>query len=176
MRSARRQRFFPAAAPAVLLAVGLLTGCGGGSGVCSELREPEGPQSGLHVIGDDVSYQTDPPTSGPHWAIEAPTGLQQAILPLPVQVRILESGGVLVQSADAGALAELAPLAESAKLPEDGLGSSLGDWLVIAPGPDDLDSLVVATAWTWKLQCTAVDLDAIRAFAEQRRHAAPGPD
>ncbi len=140
----------------------VLAACGAAESVCSELREPEDPQSGLHVIGDEVAYSSDPPTSGPHWAVDAPTGLQDAPLPLPLQVRVLESGGAVVQTADPAAMAELAPLAT--------------DWLVVAPGPDDLDALVMATAWTWRLECSAVDLDAITAFAEQRRQAAPGPD
>lgn len=160
----------------LVLAVMSLAGCGSATEVCTELREPEDPLSGLHVIGDDVAYSTDPPTSGPHWAVEAPTGLQEAVLPLPVQVRILESGGVVVQTADAEALAALADLASDGLTPPEGDRPAAEGSLVVAPGPADLDALVVATAWTWKLQCSAVDLEAVRVFAAQRRHAAPGPD
>ena len=67
-----------------------------------------------------------------------------------MQVTVLARGAVLVQYRDPAAAETLAPLADR------------GD-IVVAPAPD-LDEAVVATAWTVKLRCEAVDVDAIAAF------------
>ncbi|NCG25567.1 MAG: hypothetical protein GWP47_15745, partial [Actinobacteria bacterium] len=60
----RSPTFFAATVALGVLAVA----CGDGSpSACAELREPQDPQSGLHVIDPDgLTYTTDPPTSGPH--------------------------------------------------------------------------------------------------------------
>ncbi|MEQ1787783.1 MAG: DUF3105 domain-containing protein, partial [Acidimicrobiales bacterium] len=77
-------------------------------------------------------------------------------------VGILELGSVLIQH-DPGlatdALAELRGLA--------------GPDVVVAPNPD-LDDPVVATAWTFKRTCDAVDVDALQTFVDQR--VGHGPD
>jgi hypothetical protein len=130
---------------------------------CNELREPEDPASVQHVIGSiDFEYQTDPPTSGPHVGGAAPTGTFDAPLDLPIQVRILEQGGALLQYDPAVfAAAELAGFADVAT--------------VVTPG-DDLPAPLVVTAWTWKLSCQTIDSTAIEAFVGERPLAAPGAD
>lgn len=152
---------------AALGAVGalVLAACGANdSAACTETREPADPQSFSHVIDPDaVRYSTDPPTSGPHIAVEAPSGMLDSPIAAPIQVRILESGAALVQweGLDRDAVAVLNGLA--------------GPEVVVAPGRD-LPAAIVATAWTWKLTCDALDVDALVAFAAERPLSAPGTD
>lgn len=135
----------------------------GTDATCSELREALDPNSAVHLLSfDDVVWQTDPPTSGPHHAAPTPHGVQNAPIDPPTQVTILEGGGVLVQ---------YAPGLENSDL--EALGALAVDHVVVAPA-DGLPAPVVVTAWTWKLTCDAVDLDRIEEFARARVTDAPG--
>lgn len=133
---------------------------------CLELREPEDPGSGQHVLTEGaVVYRTHPPTSGPHVAGPAPEGVLADPLPAPIQVRLLEAGGVLIQydaSLSAPEVTELTDMASSS--------------LVVAPGLEALPDRIVATAWTWKLSCGSVEPARLAMFAEQRSGDAPGLD
>ena len=40
--------------------------------------------------------------------------------------------------------------------------------IVVAPAASPLPARIVATAWTWKLSCSAVDLRTLEAFAAER--------
>lgn len=133
---------------------------------CVELREAEDQQSGLHVLSDEgIVYLTDPPTSGPHASGASPTGVLESPLSPPVQVRVLEGAGIVVQY--------------DQRLTDDeisALGEIASDIIVVAPAAADLAAPVVATAWTWKLSCSEVDLARLETFAEQRRVDSPGFD
>lgn len=147
-----------------IAAIGVaVSGCGADApGGCVEVREAEDPASSRHIVGDGpVEYLTDPPTSGAHAAGPTPEGLVDVPIARPIQVRILEGGGVLIQFDPVIDGDRLAPLA--------------GVDTVVAPSTD-LPSPVVATAWTWKLSCDAVDPDRLRTFADARRGDAPGAD
>jgi hypothetical protein len=146
----------------------LVVACGGddAAATCVELREPEDQASGRHVLSEGtVEYQTEPPTSGPHIAGPTPAGVLDARVPREIQVRLLESGGVMVQYDDAVVGAELEQLRS--------IGSAT---IVVAPAASQLPTRIVATAWTWKLSCSAVDLRALEAFAAERPADAPGLD
>ena len=133
----------------------LLSGCGGDTaGPCIELRQPLDPLSDRHVLEPSaVSHLTDPPTSGPQLSGPAATGLLARPIPAAAQVRVLEAGGVVVQYADPITAPDVRTLLDASEVT-----------IVIAPA-DSLPAPVVATAWTWKLTCRTVDLDAIAKFA-----------
>ncbi len=146
----------------------LAIACGGGSGsaACVELREAEDQQSGLHVLSDEgLVYLTDPPTSGPHASGDSPTGVLDSPLLAPVQVRILEGAGVVVQYD-----------ARVSSTDIDALNAIAGAVVVVAPAADELPAPIVATAWTWKLTCSDADVERIQSFAEERRVDSPGFD
>ena len=92
-------------------------------------------------------------------------GVLDAGVPPEIQVRVLESGGVMVQYDDTVVGAELEQLRS--------IGSPS---IVVAPAASPLPARIVATAWTWKLSCSAVDLRTLEAFAAERPADAPGLD
>ena len=149
-----------------VLAALLLGACGddGGAGSgCTELREPEDPASVRHVIGDTgFEYRSYPPTSGPHFGVVAPSGVQDSPLQPAIQVRILERGSALVQY-------------DPAVVDGTEVEGFVDLGAVVAPG-DDLPAPVTVTAWTWKLTCASVDEERIERFIEERPADAPGAD
>jgi hypothetical protein len=128
---------------------------------CTEVRERLDPASAQHLLpgAPEPRYLTDPPTSGAHAVGTLPTGALDAPIPRPVQVAILEAGGVIVQYAGL-------PPADIERL-----RALAGGDVRVAPA-DRLPAPVVATAWTWKLTCSAVDPAALQRFVAA--HAGKG--
>lgn len=126
-------------------------------------RERLDPAYLVHVLQDGagVAYTSDPPSSGPHKPGPAISGVITEPLSRPIQVGVLERGDILIQHAP-----DLPPDQRSR------LDALAGPGVVVAPNPD-LPSPVVATAWTYKLRCTAVDVAALSRFVDQR--AGKGP-
>lgn len=128
-----------------------------GSGSCGKtITEPLAPDSLKHVLPGasdaGLSYATDPPTSGPHQpGAQSVVGVVAEPLPRPVQVGILEAGGILLQhkglSAD----------------DQRRLERQAGGDVRVAPNPG-LPAPVVATAWRHKLVCQGLDVEAMKAF------------
>jgi hypothetical protein len=140
-------------------------GSDGGEGACGPIvRESLDSAYLVHVLGGatDVEYTSDPPTSGPHQPGPPVDGVVDEPITRPIQVGILERGDILLQHRP-----DL-PATQRAEL--EALG---GDGVVVAPNPD-LDDPVVATAWTYKRTCEAVDVDALQQFIDER--AGKGPD
>jgi hypothetical protein len=145
-----------------------LAGCGSGGGSGSAdcgppRREALDPSSAQHVLGDGdgtATYQTDPPTSGPHAPGRALSGVLDEPLSRPAQVGVLEAGGILVQYRD---------LTDEEL---DELSTVAGDGVAVVPNAD-LPDRVVATAWLFKQTCSDVDVAALGRFVED--HAGPGP-
>lgn len=131
----------------------MLSACGGTTKACGvQVREELDPNHLLHVTDPSIAvYKTDPPTSGAHLSTSAPGGLVRVPLLPAVQITILERGDVLVQ------------YREPADLPA--LEGVVSNRAVVAPQPS-LPARVVVTAWTYKLTCKAVDVDAITKFAD----------
>lgn len=145
----------------------VLVACGRDqAATCVEVREPEDQASGRHVLTEGAAtYQTDPPTSGPHIAGPTPSGVLETPIARAIQVRLLEAGGVMVQYDRSLTAAEI-----------DELEAAASADLVVAPAIGELPDRVVATAWTWKLTCADVDVARIELFADARRADAPGLD
>ena len=126
--------------------------------------DPLDPRSTQHLLpgAPPPSYSTDPPTSGPHVSGGTVTGVQRRPIDEPVQVAVLEEGGIVVQyrpDVPAGERESLASVAEDA--------------VVVAPNPS-LPEPVVATAWRHRLVCRSVDLAVLRAFVAERKGRGPG--
>jgi len=154
------------------MALACSAGCGGPAHRASTpatacgpaFQERLDPRSTLHLFpgAAEPSYQSDPPTSGPHQLGPPPTGVVTTPIPRPRQVAMLESGYVILQYRDLPApqLSQLAGMA--------------GPLVTVAPAAGPLPTRVVATAWTWKQECGSVDaggLDALRAFVTAHKGA-----
>jgi drug/metabolite transporter (DMT)-like permease len=160
----RRPRVPTGSTPAVLvLVVALaLVGCGdgvpgGGGGPCEATRTEElDPNSNQHVLPNapPPEYLSDPPTSGPHQPSRELSGVVDEEIPAPVQVGLLEVGGVLIQYDADLEDATLADLAD------------LDPVVVVAPN-DDLPEPVVATAWRHKMVCSEASLADLRDFVAE---------
>ncbi|MDP9389154.1 MAG: DUF3105 domain-containing protein, partial [Actinomycetota bacterium] len=136
----------------------------GTAGACGPVtREPLDPGSTRHVLpgAPEPTYTAgDPPTSGPHLAGGAVRGVQAEPLPRPVQVAVLEEGGVVIHHRG---------LSEADRRAVEALA---GDDVVVAPHPA-LATAVVATAWGHRLVCQRVDVAALEAFVADRRGRGP---
>ena len=165
----RFRPFRPGPVVAAVMALLLLGSCGGGGDGDScgpETREPLDPGSVQHVLpgAPEPVYTTDPPTSGPHQAGGAVGGVHTTPLSRPVQVAVLEAGGVVVQHDD------LDPTGRAR------LEALAAQDVAVAPNPD-LPSAVVATAWQHRLECGDADeasVETVERFVGAHRGVGPG--
>jgi drug/metabolite transporter (DMT)-like permease len=157
----RRNRAVPTIVAALCLAV-LLPACTSSSRTCDNaVRERLDSRSDQHLLGGapDPTYRTNPPTSGPHRVGAWPTGALHEPIQLSKQVAMLEGGAVLLQYRG---------LRTDEQRRLEALAS---DTVTVAPGRD-LPARIVATAWTWKQTCRAVDVTRLRGFV--RAHGGKG--
>ncbi len=125
------------------------------------------PRSTNHLFtgAPEPTYLSDPPTSGPHRLGPPYRGALTTPISRPSQVAMLEAGFVLLQYRG---------LAPDQVAVLDGLA---GDLVTVAPPAGLLPSPVVATAWTWKLECGSAApaaVSAIRTFIAAHQGAGFG--
>ena len=164
-----------------LLALGLFAGCAGST--TAKLVTPDDDPAGValeegcsavesfedggneHVAdGSEVDYNSEPPTSGPHYAVPADPGLYATPLAEEQLVHNLEHGQIVIYfspTAPEELVAELRELVAS-----DPVGLIAVPY-VAASGPGE----IVLTAWTRLQRCngfSGADIDAFRAEFEGR--------
>jgi hypothetical protein len=106
-----------------------------------------------------TEYNSNPPTSGPHYPNIAPWGIHDQPIANELQVHNLEDGGVVIQYKD---------------IPTDVLDQLRGivgrytDKVVLAPN-DTLSNAIVLTAWTRMVRLGAFDEQKIVEFIEAYR-------
>lgn len=139
-------------------------GVGGAPG--SQVR---GPGEQFPSMGNDHlpvgqpftgTYNSDPPTSGPHWGVEPPFGVNEQPVPVEAQVHGLEDGGVAINydcdlyQGDCGELKDaLAEITRS------------GQRVMLAPYDlGNAGAPIVLTAWQRMLKLEALDRDRILQF------------
>jgi hypothetical protein len=157
--TARIARFWGALSITVVAAATVLVGCGSKSnaatGCGQPFREPLNPNSLQHVIDPaSVTFTTDPPTSGPHLFTTPPRGVVTRLLLPAEQVTILETGDVLIQYREAADAAAVQALTQTG--------------VTIAPNTT-LKQRVVATAWTYKLECGGLDQSSLQRFISSHK-------
>ena len=157
--TARIARLCGAASLGLFLGAASLSGCGGksnaGSGCGQPFREPLNPNSLQHVIDPaSATFTTDPPTSGPHLFTLPLRGVVDKALHPAEQVTVLEAGDVLVQYRDAADAAAARALSQTG--------------VTIAPNAT-LTKRIVATAWTYKLECNGVDQPSLQRFIDSHK-------
>ncbi len=132
--------------------------CSSENGCDLPRQEPLSSSSSLHLLGNtEVTWETNPPTSGPHYPIPPKGGNYDYVLSNLEQVSFLESGGVIVQ---------YLPDIYGNNHPK--LASFASNYVIISPN-ETLESLLVATAWTWKLSCKEYDFESLAKFIAERQ-------
>jgi hypothetical protein len=134
-----------------------------------------------HVpIPSDVQWDSNPPSSGPHYPIWAAFQAYTTPVPRGYYVHDLEHGAIvfLYNCGDAGCPDVAAALQSvSDGLPDDPVCTSAGQGVrvrtVITPDPL-IDVPVAAAAWGWVYKAQCVDLPTLRDFA--RTHYGQGPE
>ena len=121
-------------------------------------------QQHLQAGQDYTSYNSTPPTSGPHAPAPAPCGVSSEPIPNTVQVHDLEHGVVMVQYRPGLDPSQVQALQE--------LGRSYSSHVIVAPYPG-LPTPVAATAWTKLMRLDRADVGRLRRFIDQFRQHGP---
>lgn len=122
-----------------------------------------------HVAeGTTVEYESDPPTSGPHYPSWAPTGIHREVIRDEYLVHNLEHGQVVIfyhptEISDDSAR-KITELTEEFD----------GQWdAVLAVPRPDMDVELTLTAWTYKMELDSFDEELIDAFVDAYRGRGP---
>ncbi|CAN5647709.1 hypothetical protein BH24ACT22_BH24ACT22_02690 [soil metagenome] len=119
------------------------------------------------VNAEHKSYNTNPPTSGPHTEEMAPWGVSTEPVSDENQIHNLEDGGIAIQYGDDVEPGEVRALA-----------TIMGDYetVILAPRPTLSENQIAVTAWGRIMRLDSVDEDKIRDFINtfegQDHHAA----
>jgi hypothetical protein len=131
-----------------------------------------------HVaIGTHVTYDSNPPSSGPHYPIWAAYQAYDTPVPREYYVHDLEHGGVaLLYKCDGACPAILDALTRvSNALPDDPLCNGEGVRVRTVITPDLLlDVPVAAAAWGWTYKADCPDLPSLTQFVKD--HYGQGPE
>lgn len=116
-----------------------------------------------HVpVGTVVTYNSNPPTSGPHYAEWTRAGIYDQAPDDRNLVHSLEHGYVIIFYHDKTLKDRLAKLAQDLRV-----------WKLIVIPRDNLDAPLALTAWTRILKLQSVDEAKIRDFVNTFRDAGP---
>jgi hypothetical protein len=149
--------------------------------MCGEQVQTFQPAAGPHVSdGTEVSYATNPPSSGPHYAKWARWNVtyDDPILPRENYVHNLEHGGVvLLYRCDTPCPAVVAGLEGlAAELPQDPKCTPPIRTRTLIVNDPELPAgvQVAAAAWGVTYKASCLDLNSVEAFV--RDHVAHGPE
>lgn len=170
--------------PFALTAAAAAIGCGGGggaanSGTCTGTAAQQPITAATHhPVGTELTWSTNPPSSGPHYVLWARWGVHQQPVPRGYWVHNLEHGGVAVLyrcGADCATVrAQLESLVRS--LPGEPMCLPVGRDLprrVLLTEDPELDVPVAAAAWGYTYRAGCVDPASLRAFVLDRTGHAP---
>ena len=125
---------------------------------------PDQGRTHLSAGGKYASYNSTPPTSGPHDPNPAPCGVSTEPIPNEVQVHDLEHGAVMVQYRPGLDQAQVQALTT--------LGRSYSSHVIVAPYTG-LSTPVAVTAWTKLMTLDRADTGKIRTFIDLYRQHGP---
>ena len=169
MKKVRRWAFIGVASLFALMIIGSFAlsafpGSGGGGGGRTSLAEGVGEsvpiEGASHVpVGELVSYDTVPPTSGNHWGVPADCGVYDREVDDEQVVHNMEHGHVIISHNLLGQPEELARFeALVADLPD------LGVWGIVRPYDRIEPGTVAMTAWGVIDTVQGVDEERIKTF------------
>ena len=111
-----------------------------------------------------VAYNSNPPTSGPHYVSPAPWGVYTNQLPDETLVHNLEHGGIWLSYQDPTNQDVINQLLD--------IASKYPSHIIVEPRPQD-DSPVAVAAWGHLLKMDTVNYDVIYAFIRRFRKHGP---
>ena len=152
---------------AAVAAALILPACGGDGGSRSENPDPADPdietfpsEGTLHVdVGTVLAYDTDPPTSGPHYPVPQDGGFFETAIDPGYLVHSLEHGAVIIYYNPATVVDNQIKYLKQLAKKNPGNFSQ-----VICVPRDDATYPIILTAWTHRLRLTAWDQDRIDGF------------
>lgn len=143
------------------------------------VKSVEGAHTAAIDASEDPKWNTDPPTSGPHYEVPAVYGSYEEPLSLAQLVHNLEHGAVYVlygPKVPEETVDELQAFYDDdptgmllAPLPSLGDKIALGAWTVPEEGQNDPD----AQGTSYLAKCTAFEEDAFEAFRDEYRFHGP---
>lgn len=117
--------------------------------------------------GTTVEYDTDPPTSGPHYPNWAEPLIHRENVPYEMLVHNLEHGHIVIYYSR-----DLSD--EAASKITDLNNEYNGDWDAVLAAPrEDQDEELVLTAWTYMLELEEYDEELVDAFVDAYRGRGP---
>ena len=129
------------------------------------------PIQGQQHIALDQShppYNSDPPTSGWHYAEPAEAGFYESSLPDEQLVHNLEHGHVII-SYDCARVADC----EDVKTELRGLVDRFQRWKIVAVARENADAAIALTAWGRIDKMDSYDEDRVDAFVKRWRNRGP---
>jgi hypothetical protein len=118
--------------------------------------------------GTQVEYESDPPTSGPHYASWAQPGLHREVIPDELLVHNLEHGHIVIYYNPDQISGESASKISELTNQYDGQW----DAVLAVPRPG-MDNELTLTAWTYKMELEQYDEELIDAFVDAYRGKGP---
>lgn len=178
------------AALAAVLAIVFLTGGGGGGDERATLeaagctlqsfpaQASVADHSDVPTLETKPKWNSSPPTSGPHYGVQAVWGSYDEQVPLVQTVHNLQHGGVIVHYGPDVPQAEVDAIRAWYSTDPNGL--------IISPLSTNKNKMTLS-AWTapdsssgtrdrgrgWLARCTKFDADAFSAFVEEHRYKGP---
>ena len=113
--------------------------------------------------GDTATYNTNPPTSGPHWANPADWGFNEKELPDEQLIHNLEHGGIWItfRDLDKGSLSTLKNIAKNNRNS------------VVITRRDKNDDLIAVVSWGRMMKLTEVDETLIQKYIDTYINQSP---
>jgi hypothetical protein len=131
-------------------------------------RIPIQGQEHIAVGASHPPYNSDPPTSGPHYAEPAAAGFYDAPQPDEELVHNLEHGHIWI-AYDCNKLSDC----ESTKQKLRSLVSSYNQWKIVVTPRQDKDAAIALAAWGWLQKLDNYDEPTIRRFVDAWRNKGP---
>lgn len=162
-QSSRPLLFGAAAIVLVLIAAVWINSARSGLSPALAQRVETFPSEGAaHVpTGTKVTYRTDPPTSGPHYASPAPPGFYERALPDEVLVHNLEHGHVIIHYTPGTLTQEEDDYITTLTL------SYTNPWAAVVAVPrEGMEHRFILTAWRKMLRLDSLDKELVDGFID----------
>lgn len=123
-------------------------------------------QGAIHVEEDapHIAYNSNPPTSGPHWAGVAGPGIKEVQLPDELVLHSMEHGAAVVWYREGLDESDINKLKEI-------FNASSGKKIMLPR--KDLEVPVALTSWGYLLKLESIDTEIIKQFIETNNDRAP---